>query len=107
MISGSQTETAWMEILAKLCVYTFNLRLIFKEVKMHYDSFRSIFVLVIQINKYLQQVQALNEPFRHCKTYFFFLICKCCDFWKVTCVTEVVLQMTETILIADLLMLIY
>lgn len=75
MIYGSQTETAWMEILifAKLCVYTFNLRLIFMEVKMHYDSFRSIFVLVIQIKKYLQQVQALNEPFHHRKTYFFYL----------------------------------
>lgn len=34
-----------------------------------------------------------------------FFICKYCDFWKVTCVTEVVLQMTETILNADLLML--
>lgn len=43
----------------------------FMEVKMHYDSFRSIFVLVIQINKYLQQMQALNETFHHCKTYFF------------------------------------
>lgn len=41
------------------------------------------------------------------KPTFFFLFFKSVntDFWKVTCVTEVVLQMTETILIADLLML--